>query len=299
MKIRLAFIILNYNTFEDTVQCVDSIYKYCGLKKGKFRIIIVDNCSPDGSAEKLEDKYSADSDITLLKNDSNMGFARGNNVGIDYALEKYNFEYIVVLNSDTELIQDGFFERIDEEYNKSHFALLGPLVINGAGHCDCSPFLEETLEQALNTKKALLKRRQRIKNNLDYIHNGFVFLYNGIMKKETANPFNIIGDFHKRQLNVVPCGCFLVFSRDTFTFIPGFDERTFLFFEEQILFQQLKRNGLTTVYTPDICIYHKQGASSVKSHRTRKEKLLFENTCSINSLNVLIDILKGTKKSGF
>lgn len=291
MNTKLAFIILNYNTYEDTVLCIESIFRFSGIDPENIKIVIVDNASTDNSANELESKYSENSDIVLLKNAENLGFARGNNVGIRFTLKEYDPEFLVVLNSDTELIQDDFYQKILDEYHKSHFALLGPLVINGKGRCDCSPFLEETLEQAYETLKYLIKKRRRIMTNTNRLCNGLTYFYIKTFHKDKKKVMNIGGDYHKRQLNVVPCGSFLVFSRNAFNYISGFDERTFLYYEEQILFQHLKEHGLITVYTPNICIYHKEGISSVKSNRNTKERKLFENKCSMESLDVLIDVL--------
>ena len=295
MEIKLAFVILNYNTYDDTVHCIESIHKYSGLRADELKIVIVDNASTDDSVTKLQAKYNNKEEIFIIRNNDNLGFAKGNNVGIAYSLKEYDPEFIVVLNSDTELIQEGFYQRIESEYKKSSFALLGPLVINGKGRCDCSPFLEETIEQAYATRKMQLRNRRRINTNTMNIHKAVRYFYFGIVKKKEV--MNIHGDYHKRQINVVPSGCFLVFSRDAFNYISGFDERTFLYYEEQILFQHLKRFGLKTVYTPDICIYHKEGIASKQTNKTNKEKLLFECNCSLDSLDVLIDLLQEVNNS--
>lgn len=104
MNTKLAFIILNYNTYEDTVLCIESIFRFSGIDPENIKIVIVDNASTDNSANELESKYSENSDIVLLKNAENLGFARGNNVGIRFTLKEYDPEFLVVLNSDTELM---------------------------------------------------------------------------------------------------------------------------------------------------------------------------------------------------
>lgn len=91
---KLYIILLNYNGFDDTVECINSI-KECE-KKLDYEIVIVDNCSTDNSYDKLK-KIK---DITLIKSDYNNGFAAGNNIGIKYALDN-NAEYVLLLNNDT------------------------------------------------------------------------------------------------------------------------------------------------------------------------------------------------------
>ena len=92
----IAIIIVNYNNYEDTIKCVNSIRE--NEKKIKYEIILVDNASTNNSIEEL----SKIEGIVLINNKRNGGFAFGNNIGIKYAIDK-NFEYIMLLNNDTEI----------------------------------------------------------------------------------------------------------------------------------------------------------------------------------------------------
>ena len=69
----IAVVILNYNTFDDTVVCVDSIKKF--TKQVAYKIYIVDNASPDKSGEQLLAKYTSDSSVAVLRSDVNKGFS--------------------------------------------------------------------------------------------------------------------------------------------------------------------------------------------------------------------------------
>jgi hypothetical protein len=95
--IELSIIIVNFNTKEITKACLDSIRKWS--EGAAWEIIVVDNGSTDGSREMLK-KFT---DITLLLNKKNLGFAKANNCGIKIAKGKY----ILLLNSDTEIRQDS------------------------------------------------------------------------------------------------------------------------------------------------------------------------------------------------
>lgn len=96
MQPLVCVILLNYNTYEDTVECVQSLLR---LEYDNYRIILVDNASYD--AERIsKDKFLAEHcDVILSKN--NDGFAAGNNIGIKYAKEKYEPAYFWILNNDT------------------------------------------------------------------------------------------------------------------------------------------------------------------------------------------------------
>ena len=80
---RVSIIVLNWNGKEDTLRCLHSLEK---LTYDNYEIIVVDNDSHDGSVAAVK---SAFSDIQLIINDRNYGYAEGNNRGIRYALKKH------------------------------------------------------------------------------------------------------------------------------------------------------------------------------------------------------------------
>ncbi len=95
---KVAIVILNWNNFEDTKECLDSLKK---IDYPNYEVIVVDNGSEDGSAEKIARAFPH---IKLIRNRENLGFAEGNNVGIKEAL-KDGPSYILLLNNDT--VVDG------------------------------------------------------------------------------------------------------------------------------------------------------------------------------------------------
>src|SRR3989344_3240285 len=92
---RVAIIILNYNGKEVLPECLESVRQI----KGDCHTIVVDNASTDSSPASVETKFS---EVTLIRNRENLGFAEGNNVGIRWALEK-GFEAVMLLNNDTKV----------------------------------------------------------------------------------------------------------------------------------------------------------------------------------------------------
>lgn len=98
MNIALSIIIVNYNTFELTSTCIQSIYNQ--VKDIPYEIILVDNASTEKDPECFKNKFP---DITLIKSEVNFGFAKGNNLGIEQSKGKY----ILLLNSDCELLNNA------------------------------------------------------------------------------------------------------------------------------------------------------------------------------------------------
>ncbi len=94
----VSVIIINYNTYNLTCQCIQSIYKH--EEQNNYEIILVDNASVECDPDKFKHQFP---DINLIKSDKNLGFAGGNNLGIN----KAKGEYILLLNSDTELINNA------------------------------------------------------------------------------------------------------------------------------------------------------------------------------------------------
>jgi GT2 family glycosyltransferase len=94
----VSIIILNYNTFELTCKCIESIYKQ--TQNIDFEIILVDNASTEKNPDKFLDIYP---EIKLIKNTENKGFSRGCNDGIEKAIG----DYILLLNSDTVLLNNA------------------------------------------------------------------------------------------------------------------------------------------------------------------------------------------------
>jgi GT2 family glycosyltransferase len=86
-------ILLNYNSAKDTLACVDSL----SLLDMQFRLLVVDNASADDSIDQLSQRVSKDQ---LVRNNENKGFAAGNNLGIQKALEA-GARFVWLLNNDT------------------------------------------------------------------------------------------------------------------------------------------------------------------------------------------------------
>lgn len=95
----VAVVIINWESYDEVKSCIESL-KRSALPF--YRIIVVDNGSKDGSAERLEQELKSDEQIALLRNPTNLGFAAGMNVGIRYALSM-NCDYVFILNNDASI----------------------------------------------------------------------------------------------------------------------------------------------------------------------------------------------------
>ncbi len=102
----ISIIILNFNGFVLTKECVDSVLK---VDYPTYNIIIVDNNSKNSEGEKLKERYERQA--TTIINRHNLGYAGGNNVGIRYALTNLRADYILILNNDT-IVHPSFLKQM-------------------------------------------------------------------------------------------------------------------------------------------------------------------------------------------
>lgn len=283
---KLAFVILNYGTYRETCECVTSIQEHIHINMDEYNITIVDNCSSDNSFEKLKKSFCCDN-IDFLQNEENLGFARGNNVGIKYVNQKYKPEFIVVLNSDTEIFQDDLYYKLKQEYAHSEFALLGPMITLANGRCDDSPWKPIDRKYIEKELKRYQKEIKQLENGTYYFFKAIKFIQKIFLHKN-KNSGREHGDFWRYQTQVELQGAFLVFSQKAFNYIDGFDPRTFLYYEEQLLYLSLIRAGQTIVYDPRISIYHKDGMATKNIRATTKNKMRILNKYNLESLEILL-----------
>lgn len=268
----IVFVILNYVNCQLTYSCVESIRE--NMSKAAYQIIIVDNGSEDNVVESLEEKYRNSSDVVLIMNKDNLGFAKGNNVGIRYARTHYSPKYICTLNSDVELQTDNIVEVLDDLNNKTNFSVLGPLILSGDGRYDSNPMadhlysVKEIDKEILHSQKSILLNKMHLWNLWNHIK---MLRQKKLCSTRMKEPMN----YRKEQRNVKLHGACLFFSEEFFDCLSGFDESTFLYMEEDILFLHIIVNGLTTIYTPRIIVYHAESASTQVEKNMQSKRIDF------------------------
>ena len=107
---KFSIVIINYRTPDLTIQCLDSIFRFC--KALEFEIILIDNGSGDDSLGRFENRFSGR--IKLIENSVNLGFAKANNQGARLA----SGEIIFFLNSDT-LLLDNVLSRLKDFFDSN------------------------------------------------------------------------------------------------------------------------------------------------------------------------------------
>ena len=171
-KYSLGFVILHYIVIEDTIECINSIINH--IDTDNYEIVVVDNASPNNTGNDLLKKYKNYEKVSVILNKENSGFSKGNNIDIEYLLNK-SIDFIAVLNNDTYLIQDDFFKVVNEEYSKSNFGVLGPKIYDSSGYNNSNPLDSEEIFTTAQYKskyrmyqKMLIKKIFKLRNKLNY-----------------------------------------------------------------------------------------------------------------------------------
>lgn len=280
----VGFVILNYNSYQDTINCIKKLQ----CLEGKKKILVVDN----NSLKKKEIEKLKKQNIDLLLLNKNYGYAQGNNKGCQYLINKYSkeLEYICVLNSDV-IIEDKFFvQKIEKDYEKYHYDILGTRILPEESE-SCNPFpVFDSLEKVEWQIKYLKKLRFIYKNKiLRQMLKQYIKLKHKLLKSHVKKVTN--GD--TLQKNVALHGCLMVFSKKYYSrFNEIFYPETFLFHEEEFIYYRVKKNNLITIYDPKIEIIHLEGQSLNQTIKDDYQKKIFKINEQLKSLQKLIEVMK-------
>lgn len=217
-------IILNYNGFDDTKNCIESVKK---SSYPRIKIVVVDNASSDDSAVKLRESFS---DCIVLQTESNLGYAGGNNVGIKYALEQ-GADYICILNNDT-LIAENTIEILMNKIISTRNCIVGPATL----------FWNKEIVHSAGVDINFWKGTSKIHYYGEDV--------------STISNIEVVCDYLE--------GTCLLFSTKDFEKIGLLPEIYFMYFEETEWCYRAKQNGIRIVCITNAKLWHKGSASTNK-----------------------------------
>ncbi len=222
---KIACVILNFNTADITEKLCQQLYGYEIVDY----IIVVDNCSTDGSFEKL--KYLKNDKITVLRTERNGGYGYGNNYGIKYSLDKYKVDYVLIVNPDV-VVEEKTILKLVTALQNSEAVVAGGIAYNGKGEIQTSFW--------------------KIPSVFTYIFSAlFLFRIFGVVAAKDNN-------HHVNNVNYVDCivGCLLLVEAKIFVDYTLYDENIFLYCEETTLGIKQKNKRLKTIVVNDAIYLH-------------------------------------------
>lgn len=231
--IKLSIVTLSYNTRDLTLTCLGSIaskYKK-ELNEGGLEIIVVDNNSSDDSIKSIKAAFFGAKYLTLIENRDNLGFGRGCNLGAKAA----KGEYILFLNSDTEILDKGFLNMIKFLEENPKVAILGGKLENSNG----------TLQPSVGK---------------------FYNLFNLLIMLLGLERFGFLKSSPKRiqKVDWVSGACMMV-RRDVFEKLLGFDSKFFMYVEDMEICYRAQKLGLNSYFYPGLKLKHQSLGSSDRS----------------------------------
>lgn len=269
---RVSIIILNWNGWKDTIECLESLH---AIEYQNFDILLIDNNSQDESIEmlnrywqgqvKVESKYKlkkvknkpikrfiyeegqsgrksnqtryseipANRKVIFILNKKNHGFAKGNNIGIRFAQKNLKPDYICLLNNDTTVNRNWLKELVKGITSEKRI-----------GSC---------------SSKLLMYHDQRIINST-----GIMIIRDGTGIDRGRNKIDT-NQFDNKTSIFGACAAAAIYSIDALNDAGIFDDDFFAYFEDVDLSWRLQLSGWKCKYVPTAVVYHKYSRSSGSS----------------------------------
>ncbi|SCG86386.1 glycosyltransferase family 2 protein [Methanobacterium congolense] len=276
MKPHVTIIILNWNGWEDTIECLDSLNK---INYPNYDVIIVDNHSEDDSVRKIreycngklkvkssffdhdsvskplrmfeinEEKLKklngnkidylhhskSKNNLILIKNNENRGFAEGNNIGINYALNNLNSDCILLLNNDT-VVEPYFLNKL------VNHAESASIVGSKLYFYDDKDLIQSTGVKIKWSYGEMISLGYGHKNNFEE---------------------------YEMDLDAVS-GCSMLIKKEVIDKIGFLNTKCFLYYEDTDFCVRAKRAGFKIICANDSKVWHKTSVSSKRVSGTRE-----------------------------
>lgn len=234
---QLSVIILNYNVRYFLEQCLLSVQK--ALTGINSEIIVVDNNSPDDSCDMIRSRFP---NVKLIAQQENLGFPKGNNIGVAEAKGKY----ICILNPDTAVAEDTFKKLFAFIEVKNNHGITGVKMVDGTGK-----FLPESKRGIPTPWVAVTK---------------ITGLYKLFPKSKLFNQYYAQ---HLEECTTgktqILTGAFMFMEREVYNKAGGFDERYFMYGEDMDLSYTVLQSGKDNYYFPETSILHYKGESTIRN----------------------------------
>jgi hypothetical protein len=218
---KIFAVILNYNGRDTIKMCLDFVFQsdYPNLE-----VVVVDNNSTDESLELAKKFFSK---FHFIKNEKNLGFAAGNNVGIKFALEKMA-DYVFLLNNDARIEKNTLSELVRKTEERKDIGIASPLIING------------------NTNEVWFSGGKIKWFSMKAVHN---------FRPNSKTPYE----------TEYVSGCAMLIKKEVFRAVALLDEDYFLYYEDADFCLRAKKAGYDSLIVPYSRAFHFEKSELDKS----------------------------------
>ena len=234
----LSIIIVNWNSADFVRQCLKSIA--ANPPTVSHEIIVVDSGSFDGCGKMLAEEFPQ---ARFIQSESNIGFARGNNLGA----KSSNSRVLLFLNPDTEVKTNAIDLLFQALERQATAGITGARLLNSDGslQTSCIQSFPTVLNQVLDSD----------------------FLYR-LLPRSSLWGIAALRDAAPQSVVEVISGACIMIRREVFERIGGFDERYFMYSEDLDLCWRVRQLGFNCVYVSGARIVHHGGGSSASAPKT-------------------------------
>ena len=233
----VAVILVAFGGRDDTLACISSLLK---SDYSNFKILLVDNASWDDTSEQVSAKFP---DVEIIYSDKNLGFAGGNNLGIDHAVE-IGSQYIFLLNNDTEIAPDAISLLVESAEKIDNLGIIGPLI-----------YYHEDNDIIWSAG-----------GKIDYVWSNLY--HRGIRTKDT-------NEFTSQEEVDYLTGCAIMFLSERVGEIGKLDEAYWMYYEDADYCQRMKKVGYSVIFEPKAKVWHKVSSSTGGNLAPKKMRYKF------------------------
>ncbi len=238
---KIYVIVVHHENKKDTIECLHSLDKVVTSKDFSFQVLIVDN----GSRQILElPKSLHKKKFEVIRSEANLGFTGGNNLGMHYVSQHYEFDYFLLLNNDTTVDPKFLVHLYNCAQNNLKAGLISAKIYFSKGR---------EYHQSSYLKKELGSVLWFAGGSIDWPH--LVAFHRGVDEVDR-------GHFDKKVDSDFVTGCVMLIPKNVFEQVGYLDKRYFLYLEDVDYSVRVKNHGFSLHVCMKSKVWHKNAGSS-------------------------------------
>lgn len=250
--------IINYNNRKDTLACLESINSL-KIEDINLEVVLVDNNSKERLG--IENGQFKNINLNLIFSEKNLGFSGGHNLGIKHALSK-DADYVIVLNNDV-ILDINLIDQLVKTAEREDVGIVSPKIYFAKGF----EFHKDKYKKEELGKVIWYAGGEMDWNNLIGKHKGVDKVDKGQFDEEIETDFS--------------SGCCMLIKKEVFEKVGLFDEKYFLYYEDNDFSQRAKKKRFKIIYNPKAILWHKNAGSvggsgsDIQDYFITRNRLLF------------------------